>query len=96
MTAHIVGLWGEEEPRMPWLRFGEDGSLHGSDGCNELRGTYEVEDDRLVVSLGFHTLRACLGVDTWLAGIASAIVEGEILTVHDRAGREVGTLERRA
>lgn len=36
----------------------------------------------------------CEDVDTWLSELATGTIEGETLTMLDRAGTEIGTLER--
>lgn len=72
------------------------GKVRGTDGCNGLGGRYVVEGDTVTVSLGFSTLKACTGVDTWLRMIATATVSGDALTVFDRDGAEIGTLTRSA
>ncbi len=72
-----------------------DGEVRGSDGCNGILGSYSVDGDRLSFSLGIGTLKACLGVDTWLRRIRSAEISGDTMTVYDRAGERIGTLSRR-
>ncbi|SDO98266.1 META domain-containing protein [Microbacterium sp. ru370.1] len=73
-----------------------DGEVRGSDGCNGILGSYSVDGDRLSFSLGISTLKACLGVDTWLRRIRSAEISGDTMTVFDRDGAQIGTLLRRA
>lgn len=72
----------------------KDGEVRGSDGCNGILGSYSVDGDRLSFSLGIGTLKACLGVDTWLRRIRSAAISGDTMTVFDRDGAQIGTLSR--
>lgn len=41
------------------LRFGTDGTIHGSDGCNAYRGLFSSEGDALSLQLGASTMKAC-------------------------------------
>ena len=49
----------KDTPREPHLVFGPGGTVTGSDGCNSLRGTYEVRGDTLRVRSLMGTLMAC-------------------------------------
>lgn len=87
------GTWrGEGHEHVTLTR----GQLRGTDGCNGLGGRYVVEGDTVTFSLGFSTMKACPGVDTWLRTISSATVSGDTMTVFDRDGEEIGTLTRSA
>lgn len=72
-----------------------DGEVRGSDGCNGILGTYTTEGGHLTFSLGIGTLKACLGVDTWLRAIGSADIAGDTMTVFDRRGAQIGILTRK-
>lgn len=89
-----VGMWGEDTKGSPYLEFLEDGTLSGSDGCNGIGGTYTDSDGTITVELGFSTLKACVGVDTWLRDISTASVDGDALAVFDTEGSRIGTLTR--
>ncbi|SDP13475.1 META domain-containing protein [Microbacterium testaceum StLB037] len=89
--ASEEGRWVGQGPEFLTL---EDGVLTGSDGCNGLNGSYSREGDTLTVRLGLSTLKACMGVDTWLRKVATATIAGDKLTVFDRAGAEIGILTR--
>jgi heat shock protein HslJ len=41
------------------LAFADDGTLTGSDGCNDLTGEWEAADGDITITLGASTLRAC-------------------------------------
>ncbi|MEV7694175.1 META domain-containing protein [Microbacterium sp. NPDC089189] len=88
----VTGTWGDAGAEHLVLE--ADGSLAGSDGCNRLGGTYTVDADEITVSLGFSTLMACPGVDTWLRDVATATVDGDVLVVRDVDANEIGTLSR--
>ncbi len=89
------GTWGKEAQGMPQLVLAEDGSLSGTDGCNRLMGKWTAKDDG-TVDFGqvATTMMACEGVDTWLSGLSTGTVEGNVLHVKDTAGKEIGTLDR--
>lgn len=89
------GTWGEKAKRSPHLELTDEG-VTGSDGCNNLRGSYEIEDGTLVFSMQAQTLMACSGVDTWLSRLSTASIDGDTLTAYDNNGDEIGTLERTA
>ncbi|MCI2956884.1 META domain-containing protein [Agromyces atrinae] len=89
-----LGTWGEDAKGSPHLEFLEDGTLSGSDGCNGIGGTYTDSDGTITVELGFSTLMACPGVDTWLRDISTASVDGDALAVFDTDGSRIGTLTR--
>lgn len=90
----VVGTWGSAAPGQPQLRFAEDGSVSGTDGCNRLAGKWTLENKVVIFQQMISTMMYCEGVDTWLSGAASARVHGNALHVYDRAGLEIGTLVR--
>jgi len=94
-TVDVIGVWGDPDASgEPSLEFAEDGTVSGTDGCNQLGGQYAVEGDTVTFS-GMHTtLMACEGVDAWLGGAATAAVDGESMTVYDDSGDRLGTLDR--
>ncbi|MGA4670004.1 META domain-containing protein [Propionibacteriaceae bacterium Y1923] len=66
LTTHV---WGSPEPRPPHLRFGTDGRVTGSDGCNRLMGRWAFDEDDIdIVTLSqmASTMMFCEGVDDWL------------------------------
>lgn len=88
------GTWGEDGEGLPQLTFEADGVLTGTDGCNRLSGTWEIDGETVEFGPLISTLMACEGVDTWLAQGASATIDGDVLTVLDEEGNEIGTLEK--
>ena len=92
------GDWIADDPEDAYLNFGEasedGGTFTGSDGCNGLIGKFYIDGDTARVDRGAGTLKACPGVDTWLSGIGSVVVDGDMMTVQDSEGEELGTLTR--
>ena len=69
-------------PKPPvYLELAEDGALTGSDGCNQLTGTWEVDGTEVEFGDLAATMMACEDVDTWLSGAESATVDGDEMTV---------------
>jgi heat shock protein HslJ len=73
------------------LRFGDDGTLGASAGCNSIGGEYRIDDDRLVTEQLATTEMGCdaprHAQDEWLAALLSARpsvrVDGDTLTISD-------------
>lgn len=91
-----VGTWGDpEEAGSPSLTLDEGGALSGTDGCNRLSGTWEVQDEDLITFGSVATTRmACPDVDTWLEGLSQASISGTTMTILGSDGAEIGQLER--
>jgi heat shock protein HslJ len=89
-----VGRWTSPEAGDPYLEFLDDGSLEGSDGCNVIATTWEVEDDEIVIDSFMTTQKACSGVDPWLSKAATATIEGNVMKVEDSNGKVIGGLEK--
>ncbi|PRI10982.1 hypothetical protein B4915_08865 [Leucobacter massiliensis] len=92
----VLGSWSSDEKGTPRLEFSEDGTVQGTDGCNGISTSYEVQDDRVVLKEFASTLKACLGVDDWLRGVHEVRPEGDTLLVSNAAGEEIGELHRDA
>jgi heat shock protein HslJ len=92
--ASAVGTWGSTEAMQPNLEIAEDGTVSGTDGCNQLSGSWEETDDGVTFGPFAATQMICGDVDTWLSSAASATVDGDELVVKDQSGTEIGTLER--
>jgi heat shock protein HslJ len=90
----IATTWGSEEEGQPHVTFAEDGSVSGSDVCNQLAGNWSLSDETIVTDNLATTLKACDGVDTWLSGFATAVVDGDRLVVSGPDGEEIGVLQR--
>ena len=91
-----VGTWGDtSDTTEPSLTLDEDGSLTGTDGCNQLSGEWRLEDDDIVYFDAVASTRmACPDVDTWLEGLSQATISGSTMTISSGDGAEIGQLER--
>jgi heat shock protein HslJ len=90
-----VGTWGDTEANgEPSLVLASDGKLSGTDGCNQLSGSWTDNDDTITFENVASTMMACEDVDTWLSKLSTGTVSGDTLTVYGPAGKEIGTLER--
>jgi heat shock protein HslJ len=90
-----VGTWGDTEANgEPSLVLASDGKLSGTDGCNQLSGSWTDDDDTITFENVASTMMACEDVDTWLSKLSTGTVSGNTLTVYGPAGKEIGTLER--
>lgn len=90
-----TGTWGDaDDAGEPSLTLEDDGSFSGTDGCNQLNGTWTVdESDHVQFDDAAMTLKACEGVDTWLSGLDQATIADGTMTVLGSDGVEIGTLE---
>ncbi|WP_456824234.1 META domain-containing protein [Cellulomonas sp. P5_E12] len=91
----VTGEWSQpkSEP-LVYLELIEAGTVSGSDGCNQLNGTWKIDGSTIEFGPFAATMMACDGVDTWLSGASSATVSGDVLTVLDDGGKKIGTLEK--
>lgn len=89
-----VGEWGKQVRETPHLALTDDSEVRGSDGCNQLSGTWTVEEATVTFGAMATTLIACPDVDTWLSALETAEVDGDTLTIFDKDGNKVGVLER--
>lgn len=103
----ITGTWQLESyddgggrtpaaPQPATLSVVADGTFSGSTGCNSLSGTYRIDGERLTVSPGPMTKRACIdeagdaqerAVVAGLTDAAGFRLDGDVWTVTDRSGR---------
>ena len=87
-----VGAWGSQAEGQPNLEFVDDGTVHGTDGCNRLTGSWEQDGDTVKMPALASTMMFCEGVDDWLKGAASATISGTTMTVANAEGATIGTL----
>ncbi|KTF04702.1 MULTISPECIES: META domain-containing protein [Trueperella] len=92
--ASAVGTWTDAENEAVYLELADDGTLSGSDGCNDMGGHWSAAADKIQFTEVFATLKYCEGVDTWLADVSSATVDGDEMSVYNDAGEAIGTLHR--
>lgn len=89
-----VGTWGPGGTGKAQLVLTEDGKVSGTDGCNQLNGSWTDDAGKVTFGMMASTLMACDGVDTWLSGLNAATVSGSTMTVLDVNGAEIGTLDK--
>ena len=90
-----AGTWGDaHHTTQPSLELAEDGTLSGTDGCNQLSGQWTENGVDLTFENVASTMMACADVDTWLSALDTATIDGSTMTVHDESGKDIGTLER--
>ncbi|GAA1847974.1 META domain-containing protein [Brevibacterium marinum] len=89
-----TGRWSSPEAGDPFLEFSEDGQVKGSDGCNRIETTWEVDGDKILITPFTTTQKACAGVDMWLSEASSATIEGDVMKIADSGGDVVGGLEK--
>jgi len=94
-TKDVTGEWSQpkSEP-LVYLELVESGTVSGSDGCNQLNGTWKIDGSTIEFGAFSATMMACEDVDTWLSAASSATVSGDEMTVLDDGGKEIGTLEK--
>lgn len=96
-SSSAVGNWGDaSQSDQPSLELSKDGKVTGTDGCNRLMGSFTEEGDTVQFKQLASTMMFCEGVDTWLSKADTATVSGDILTVNDETGAQIGTLARAA
>jgi heat shock protein HslJ len=92
--AAVVGMWGSKSSGQPNLNIQDDGTFSGSDGCNSVSGTGQIDGDEITFGAIASTLMACEGVDEWLGKAATGNVSGDTMTVLDSGGSTIGTLKK--
>lgn len=93
--SEATGSWhGEAARNTPNLNLNPEGRLDGTDGCNRLFGAWELQDDTVVFLEVASTRMMCRNVDDWLSKLATAKVDGDLMTVFNADGRQIGTLSR--
>jgi heat shock protein HslJ len=91
-----AGTWGDSSSETaPYLVLEDDGSFTGSDGCNNLTGSWSIDEaDQVEFEDVASTMKACEDVDDWLAGLSVANISDDTMTVLGQDGAEIGQLER--
>jgi len=94
-SGDVTGTWEEtDSDPLVELKLADGGTVTGSDGCNQLTGTWKVDGSEVEFGPFAATMMACEDVDTWLSSASSATVDGDEMTVLDENGKEVGTLTK--
>ena len=76
------------------ISFAADGSAFGSDGCNLVTGTWKEDKGTITFGPLASTMMYCEGVETWLTDATTATMKGDTITLSDKDGKEVGTLQQ--
>ncbi|KAB1642164.1 META domain-containing protein [Gulosibacter chungangensis] len=88
------GFWGSEASDQPNLSFSGD-TVHGTDGCNRLNGTWRHDvNDRIRFEEITSTRMHCDWVNTWLEELDTAVIHGDEMHVFNSSGVEIGTLTK--
>ena len=92
-SPNPVGTWGATAANKPQLVLEEGGTLHGTDGCNRLVGTWEESDGKITFGPMAGTRMFCEGVDTWLSDATSAKIVSGSLEIFNAKDAAIGTLK---
>ncbi|WP_051640072.1 META domain-containing protein [Cellulomonas sp. URHE0023] len=96
-SGDVTGQWVESDSDpVVKLELKDDGSVSGSDGCNQLNGTWTIDGSDIKFGAFAATMMACADVDTWLSGASTATVDGDAMTVLGDSGKEIGTLDKQS
>jgi heat shock protein HslJ len=95
-SVDATGTWGDpSKDASPYLELEDGGSFSGSDGCNNLSGSWSVDEGEQVLFEDVAMTRMfCEGVDDWLSGLTAATIADTTMTVLGQDGSEIGQLER--
>lgn len=94
-AASPAGDWGTVTAGRPSLTIESDGSWHGNDGCNAMKGDGKISGADFTFGPFASTLMACEGVTPWLNLAVTAKVDGQSLIVYRGDGTKIGSLPRR-
>lgn len=88
-----AGAWGTRAVGSPNLQFSADGTFAGSDGCNDLSGSW-TQDSAGTITLDarVETARLCADVDDWLNQGRSAFIVDDFLYINGTTGSPIGGL----
>ena len=94
-STDVTGQWNEPDSRpLVDLLFLANDTVSGSDGCNQLTGTWKINGSTVEFGPFAATMMACENVDTWLSAASSATVDGTTMTILDDNDKTIGTLEK--
>lgn len=98
-SDQLLGTWVVdatfETPTKPFLTVIDDGTWRGSDGCNGVKGTWELQPGgKLEVTAGPTTMIFCEGkpLPSLFAAAKAAVVDDATLTLLDETGAVTATL----
>ncbi|WP_456846155.1 META domain-containing protein [Cellulomonas sp. P5_C6] len=94
-SKDVTGEWSQPKSApLVYLQLIESGKVNGSDGCNQMNGTWKIDGSTIEFGPFAATMMACADVDTWLSSATSATVSGDEMTVLDDGGKTIGTLQK--
>lgn len=90
-----VGGWEASVDGATFLSFSSDGTVTGSDGCNDLSGRWSQDSAGRIEleALLSQTASACDGIDAWLGRGRSADIIDGYMYVNGDAGSPIGGLQ---
>ncbi|WP_456846680.1 META domain-containing protein [Cellulomonas sp. P5_C6] len=92
-SSDVTGTWSQTDTEPPVdLELVDGGTVSGSDGCNQLNGTWKIDGSEVQFGPFAATMKVCDNVDTWLSAAASANVDGDQMTVYNEDHKEIGAL----
>ena len=92
-ASDVTGTWSQSDAEPPVnLELAEGGKVSGTDGCNQLNGTWKIDGSEVELGPFAATMMACENVNTWLSAATSANVDGEEMTVYNDDHKEIGVL----
>ncbi|MGN6204357.1 META domain-containing protein [Humibacter sp.] len=94
-SSDFTGSWGSTRSGQANVRIEQDGTFHGTDGCNRVTGKGTVSGSRFSFGHFASTMMACPGVTTWFNKASTAKRSGDDLVVYDDGGSKIGTLAKR-
>ncbi|MBA8817224.1 hypothetical protein FHX48_002322 [Microbacterium halimionae] len=90
-----IGAWGTAGQGQAHITFSADGTLAGSDGCNDLEGIWmQGADGEISIDKTDVTFLACDGLDTWFSYGESAVIADGFLYVKNSDGSVIGGFDR--
>lgn len=91
----VEGTWGDTgDSSAPSLEFAPGGRVSGTDGCNDMMGTWAQDGTTVTLDEMTSTLIGCPDVETWLSDAATAELDGETLELFASDATPIGTLQR--
>ncbi|BAU94501.1 hypothetical protein N24_0239 [Corynebacterium suranareeae] len=93
-STSVAGSWNAAEPAGAHIELSNDGSVAGSDGCNQFSGSWHKDGSTITFSSIVQTEMYCDGVNDWLTQLHAATVTDSTMTVFNEAGENIGELKR--
>lgn len=91
-----TGTWTDTaNSEKTFLQLKDDGSLTGSDGCNNITGNWENKDDTIQISLLASTMMLCEDNNDWLLQTKTAKINNGNMNLEDSQQNIIGTLQKK-